>query len=433
MEIVRTTGLGGRRGRARVEELVARSMTTDRRVMPTAERIVNAVRRDGDKALRAWSAKLDGLDPKAPLAIDPAQMRAALAAIPTSMREALETAAANIRSFAERQMPGEWDFEPGPGLSVGQRVRPLDSVGCYVPSGRHPLPSTLLMTAIPAQVAGVKRIVAISPRPAPEVLAAAALLGITEFYRIGGAQGVAALAYGTGPGKDTIPRVDKIVGPGNAYVTAAKKLVAFGASPAVDIDMLAGPTEIIVMSETGLPAEIASDLVAQSEHDPDAVAIFITTNAELARRVVAEAKQQARSNPIAALSLDRSGVAIIAGSPEEAHEITNRLAGEHLTVDSPEDLAWVRHAGSVFLGRWSPQPMGDYVSGPNHTLPTGGEARLRGGLSVYDYLKLITVQQYTPQGLALLGPAAMRIAEAEGLAGHAEAVRVRLEPSEGRA
>ena len=425
MEIVRTTGLGGRRGRARVLQLSQRGAALDRRVLPTAERIVNAVRKDGDKALRAWSAKLDGLDPKTSLAIDLAQMQAALASLPTAMRNALETAAANIRAFAEKQMPRDWDFEPAPGLSVGQRVRPLDSVGCYVPSGRHPLPSTLLMTAIPAQVAGVSRIVAVSPRPAPEVLAAAALLGITEFYRIGGAQAIAALAYGTEPGNPTIRPVDKIVGPGNAYVTAAKKLVAFDASPAVGIDMLAGPTEIVVTSETGSPAEIASDLVAQSEHDPDAVAIFITTSAELARRVAAETKQQARSNPIAALALDRNGVAIVAGTVEESHEITNRLAGEHLTVDSAEDLAWVRHAGSVFIGRWSAQPLGDYVSGPNHTLPTGGQARLRGGLSVHDYLKLITVQQYTPAGVATFGPAAIRIAEAEGLTGHAQAIRIR--------
>ncbi len=419
MEIVRTTGLGGRRGRARILALTERGAALDRRVLPTAERIVNAVRKDGDKALRAWSAKLDGLDPKTPIAIDSAQMQAALAALPTAMRTALETAAANIRAFAEKQMPRDWDFEPAPGLSTGQRVRPLDSVGCYVPSGRHPLPSTLLMTAIPAQVAGVQRIVAVSPRPAPEVLAAAAMLGITEFYRIGGAQAVAALAFGTA----AVTRVDKIVGPGNAYVAAAKKLVAFDAG--TGIDMLAGPTEIIVTSEAGTPAEIAADLVAQSEHDPDAVAVFITSKPELARRVVAEARHQARANPIAALSLDRNGIAIIAGSLEEAHQITNQLAGEHLTVDSPEDLAWVRHAGSVFIGRWSPQPMGDYVSGPNHTLPTGGEARLRGGLSVHDYLKLITVQQYTPAGLAALGPAAIRIAEAEGLVGHAEAIRMR--------
>ncbi len=417
MDIVRTTGLGGRRGRARVAQLAQRGAAMDARVAPAAERITNAVRKDGDKALRAWALKLDGLPAKVPLAIDPAEMRAALAEMPTDVRRALETAAANIRAFAERQMPAEWDFEPTTGLSVGQRVRPLDSVGCYVPSGRHPLPSTLLMTAIPAQVAGVKRIVAVSPRRVPEVLAVAALLGITEFYQVGGAQAVAALAYGT----DTIPRIDKIVGPGNAYVTAAKKLVAFDA----DIDMLAGPTEIIVTSEAGDPREIAADLVAQSEHDPDAVAIFITTRPELARSVVAETKAQAKANPIAALSLNRSGVAIIAGSLEEAHAITNELAGEHLTVDTAEDLAWVRHAGSVFIGRWSPQPMGDYVSGPNHTLPTGGEARLRGGLSVYDYLKLITVQQYTREGLDALGPAAIRIAEAEGLTGHAEAVRVR--------
>ncbi len=417
MEIVRTTGLGGRRGRARIQELTERGAALDRRVLPTTERIVNAVRKDGDKALRAWSAKLDGLDAKSPLLIPAAQMQAALAEIPTRMREALETAATNIRAFAEKQMPQSWDFEPAPGLTVGQRVRALDSVGCYVPSGRHPLPSTLLMTAIPAQVAGVKRIVAISPRPATEVLAAAALLGITEFYRIGGAQGVAALAYGT----NTVAKVDKIVGPGNAYVTAAKRLVAFDAS----IDMLAGPTEIVVTSEDGSARDIAADLVAQSEHDPDAVAIFITTNADLAKSVVAESKQQARMNPIAALALDRNGVAIIAGSIEEAHAITNQVAGEHLTVDSAADLEWVRHAGSVFIGRWSPQPMGDYVSGPNHTLPTSGEARLRGGLSVYDYLKLITVQEYTPTGLRTFGPAAIRIAEAEGLTGHAEAIRSR--------
>lgn len=417
MEIVRTTGLGGRRGRIRVAELGERGAAMDRRVTPTAERIVNAVRKDGDKALRAWSAKLDGLPPKAVLAIPPAEMHAALANLHSSMRNALETAAANIRAFAQHQMPKDWEFEPTPGLVVGQRVRALDSVGCYVPSGRHPLPSTLLMTAIPAQVAGVKRIVAVSPRPAPEVLAAAALVGVTEFYRIGGAQSVAALAYGT----DSIPRVDKIVGPGNAYVTAAKKLVSFDAG----IDMLAGPTEIVFISETGNPAEIASDLVAQAEHDPDAVAIFVTSRNDLARQVVAAAKEQAKNNPIAALALDRNGVAIVAGSIAEARAIANHLAGEHLTVDSAEDLEWVRHAGSVFIGRWSPQPMGDYVSGPNHTLPTGGEARLRGGLSVFDFLKLITVQQYTREGLQKLGPAAIRIAEAEGLEGHAQAIRIR--------
>jgi histidinol dehydrogenase len=242
---------------------------------------------------------------------------------------------------------------------------------------------------------------------------------MTEFYRVGGAQAIAALAYGT----PTIARVDKIVGPGNAFVTAAKKLVS--ASGDAAIDMLAGPTEIIVTSEHGHPREIAADLVAQAEHDPEALAIFITATPSLAKHVIAEAKQQARDNPIASLSLARNGFAIIANSIEEARSITNRLAGEHLSVDDARDLAWVRNAGSVFIGRYSPQPMGDYVSGPNHTLPTGGQARLRGGLSVHDYLKLITVQQYTSEGLASLAPAAIELAEAEGLTGHAEAIRVR--------
>jgi histidinol dehydrogenase len=273
------------------------------------------------------------------------------------------------------------------------------------------------MTAIPAQVAGVERIVVVSPRPALETLAAAALLGITEFYRVGGAHAIAALAYGT----KTIARVDKIVGPGNAFVTAAKKLVAFDCA----IDMLAGPTEIVVTSEKGDADEIASDLVAQAEHDPDAQAIFITTNAALAKSVIENVKQRTRANKIAAEAIGRNGVAIVASSRDEARSITNALAPEHLTVDASEDLAWVTNAGSVFIGRYSAQPLGDYVSGPNHTLPTSGLARVRGGLSVMDFLKVITVQEYTAEGLRLLGPAAIALAEAEGLHGHAEAIRAR--------
>ena len=325
------------------------------------------------------------------------------------MRAALTTAANQIRAFAERQLPASWSKEPVPGLTTGQLVRPLGSVGCYVPSGRHPLPSTLLMTAIPAQVAGVERIVVVSPKPAPETLAAAHLLGITEFYRLGGAHAVAALAYGTA----TLPRVDKIVGPGNLYVTAAKRLVAFDCA----IDMLAGPTEIVVTSERGNAAEIASDLVAQAEHDPEALAIFITTRADLAKEVIAEAKSRSRNNAVAREALDRNGLVIVASSVEEARAITNRLAPEHLTVDAASDLDWVQNAGSVFVGRWSAQPMGDYISGPNHTLPTGGMARVRGGLSVNDFVKLITVQEYTAKGIRSLGPHAALLAEAEGLTG----------------
>jgi histidinol dehydrogenase len=274
------------------------------------------------------------------------------------------------------------------------------------------------MTAIPAQVAGVERIAVVSPKPALETLAAAHLLGITEFYRLGGAHAIAALAYGTA----TIPRVDKIVGPGNLYVTAAKRLVAFDCA----IDMLAGPTEIVVTSEHGDATYIAADLVAQAEHDPEALAIFITTRADLAKEVIAEAKLRSSKNSIARQALDRNGLVIIASSVDETHAITNRLAPEHLTVDAASDLDWVWNAGSVFVGRWSAQPMGDYISGPNHTLPTGGTARVRGGLSVNDFVKLITVQQYSQQALRVLGPHAALLAEAEGLAAHAESIRTRL-------
>jgi histidinol dehydrogenase len=330
----------------------------------------------------------------------------------------LSTAAEQIRAFALHQLPASWSTSPIAGLTTSQLVRPLGSVGCYVPSGCHPLPSTLLMTAIPAQVAGVARIAVVSPKPAPETLAAAHLLGITEFYRLGGAHAVAALAFGTA----TVPRVDKIVGPGNLYVTAAKRLVAFDCA----IDMLAGPTEIVVTSERGRPADIASDLVAQAEHDPEALAIFITTRADLAKEVIAECKLRSHENHVARQALDRNGVAILAGSIDEARQITNRLAPEHLTVDASSDLEWVQNAGSVFVGRWSAQPMGDYISGPNHTLPTGGMARVRGGLSVNDFIKLITVQEYSQEGLRILGPQAVLLAAAEGLTGHAEAIQTRL-------
>jgi histidinol dehydrogenase len=416
MKLVKTQGRSGKETRQILLNLEQRGAQNTARTMPVVERIVGDVRKGGDKALRRYAAKLDGLGPKQSFQITREEMTAAWQSTPKPLQEALETAAGNIRRFASLQMPKEWS-ETNDGLTLGQRVRPLGAVGCYVPSGRYPLPSTLLMTAIPAQVAGVPRIVAVSAKPARETLAAAALLGIQEFYRIGGAQAVAALAYGTA----TIPRVDKITGPGNWYVTAAKKFVAFDCA----IDMLAGPTEIVVTSEEGDPAGIASDLVAQAEHDPEALAILVTTDERLARAVVKETEKRARNNPIARQALKRNGLAIVAGSREEAQSITNRIAPEHLTVDTAADLAWVQNAGSVFIGRHSPQPMGDYVSGPNHTLPTGGVAAVRGGLSVMDFTKLITVQEYSQAGLEKLGPAAITLANAEGLVGHAEAVRAR--------
>jgi histidinol dehydrogenase len=276
----------------------------------------------------------------------------------------------------------------------------------------------LLMTVTPAQVAGVERIVVCSPKPAKETLAAAWLAGVTEFYRAGGAQAIAALAYGT----ETVKSVSKIVGPGNLYVTAAKSLV----SSECGIDMPAGPTEIVVTSERGSAAGIAADLVAQAEHDPETLAVLITSNEALAKEVAVEAKTQARGNAIAKQSLAAQGAIFVTKTVSEAQELTNRLAPEHLTVDSAADLKWVSNAGSVFVGDYAPQSMGDYVSGPNHVLPTGRNGRVRGGLSVMDFVKVITVQEYSRKGLGKLGPHAIALAAAEGLTGHAESVRVRM-------
>jgi histidinol dehydrogenase len=418
MKLIRTNGRGAQAAAEILAALEQRGGAALDAVLPAVKRIVGDVRRRGDRALLGYAAELDGLSGPDALRVTPEEMQAAWEAIDPALRDALRTAAAQIRAFAKRQMPKSWSFAPVRGLKTGQLVRPLGSVGCYVPSGRHPLPSTLLMTAIPALVAGVERIVVVSPKPAPETLAAAHLLGITKFYRLGGAHAVAALAYGT----ESVPRVDKIVGPGNLYVTAAKRMVAFDCA----IDMLAGPTEIVVTSERGNADDIASDLVAQAEHDPEALAIFVTTREDLARAVIEETKTRSRENPVAREALKRNGLVIVAGSVVEARAITNRLAAEHLTVDAASDLEWVENAGSVFVGRWSAQPMGDYISGPNHTLPTGGVARVRGGLSVNDFVKLITVQEYTAEGVRGLGPKAALLAEAEGLIGHAEAIRMRL-------
>ena len=419
MKLIRTNGRGAQETAKALAALERRGGAALDSVLPAVKRIVTDVRKKGDRALLGYATQFDGLRDATNLRVTADEMAAAWEAIDPALRDALSAAARQIRDFAQHQLPASWNTSSIEGLTTGQLVRPLASVGCYVPSGRHPLPSTLLMTAIPAQIAGVQRVVVVSPKPAPETLAAAHLLGVREFYRLGGAHAVAALAYGTA----SVPRVDKIVGPGNLYVTAAKRLVAFDCA----IDMLAGPTEIVVTSERGNPAGIAADLVAQAEHDPEALAIFITTRADLAKEVIAEVKRRSRNNAVAHEALDRNGFVIVAANVEEARQITNRLAPEHLTVDAPGDLDWVQNAGSVFVGRWSAQPMGDYISGPNHTLPTGGMARVRGGLSVYDFVKLITVQEYTAQGIRSLGPPAALLAEAEGLTGHAEAIRARLQ------
>jgi histidinol dehydrogenase len=418
LELLTTSGSGTRKVERLLQSLERRGTFNLDRVERQVRRIVDDVRGGGDRALLAARAHFDGVRRKEPLRIAPGELHRAWQETSPELHAALKLAARNIAEFAKRQLPEEWDTEPVPGVKTGQRVRALSAVGCYVPSGRHPLPSSLLMTVIPAQVAGVRRIVVVSPRPARETLAAAALLGIDEVYQIGGAQAIAALAYGT----PSLPRVDKIVGPGNLYVTAAKRMVAFDCG----IDMLAGPTEIVVCSERGHPEAIAADLIAQAEHDTETLSLLVTSQSDLAKQVMREVKEQSKRNSVAREALRNHGYVIVTDTKEQAREITNRIAAEHLTVDNEDDLKWVQHAGSVFIGNWSSQPLGDYVSGPNHTLPTGGVARIRGGLSVMDFLRLVTVQSYTADGVRALGPAAMALANAEGLNAHAAAVERRL-------
>jgi histidinol dehydrogenase len=418
MKILKTFGENASIAEAAIRNLEARGATNTAKVDATVREILAAVRAHGDAALRDYAARFDGLQPNQPLLISREEMQSAWESTSEELRAAMRLAQANIRAFAEKQLPRAWSFRPAEGMEVGQIIRPLGSVGCYVPGGRYPLPSTLLMTVTPAQVAGVERIVVCSPKPAPETLAAAYLAGIPEFYRVGGAQAIAALAYGT----DSIEPVAKIVGPGNLYVTAAKTIV----SAETGIDMPAGPTEIIVTSEAGDPFGIAADLVAQAEHDPEALALFITSQPDLAEEVVLEAKRLAETNPIAQQSLAAHAIAFVTATAEEAHTLTNRLAPEHLTIDAGADLRWVKNAGSIFIGHHTPQSMGDYISGPNHVLPTGRNGRVRGGLSVLDFIKIITVQQYTREALREVGPHTIALAEAEGLKAHAESVRVRM-------
>jgi histidinol dehydrogenase len=399
-----------------VRGLEQRGATDLAEVESAVRRIVNHVRRNGDRALRRYAARWDGLDKSEPIRVPEADLHEAWQNTSPELQDAITQAADNIRRFCEWQRPEEWQREIQPGVCVGQLVRRLESVGCYVPGGRYPLPSTLLMTVIPAQVAGVPQIRVVSPHPAQATLAAAAFLGVSEFYRVGGAQAIAALAYGT----ESVPRVNKIVGPGNRYVTAAKKLVAFDCA----IEFLAGPTEAVFISEEGDPVFIACDLVAQAEHDPDALCVLITNSRELAKAVQAEVQLRTRTNPIAAKSLSRPGAILLVDSLEHAVEIANRIAPEHLTLPAALASA-VKNAGSIFLNEFTPQSAGDYISGPNHVLPTGAMARVRGGLSVLDFVRIISCQEVSPEGIRQIAPPAIALAEAEGLRGHAESLRVR--------
>jgi histidinol dehydrogenase len=395
-----------------------RDATTDRRVAT----IVADVRRDRDRALLRYAKTLDRLD--APVEVVRDEMRRAAAEVPRSVRAAIRTAARNIRTVARRQVPRSWRVGVTSGVSVEQRVIPLDRVGCYVPGGRYPLPSSLLMTAIPAVAAGVREVVAVCPRPEPVVMAAALEAGVSRLFRLGGAHAIAALAYGT----ESVPRVDKIVGPGNRWVASAKALVASDCG----IDFYAGPSEILLVSSKGSPAWIAADLIAQAEHDPDARAVLITPSRRLATQVAAEVTTRMPAAGPARLSLRRHGGVIVTGSMAEAMALANAAAPEHMVVDDEAMAAQVRCVGSLFIGGWSAQVAGDYAIGSNHVLPTAGAARGRGGLSAADFVRQITVQRVTRAGLSRIAGSVIDLARAEGLNAHAESIVVRLGDPAGR-
>src|SRR4029079_11997885 len=357
-------------------------------------RIVEAVRTEGDAAVRRFARKFDGLS--GAFEIPRAAWRAATRGAPREVRSALRTAARHIARVAKSQLPRSTRVTVAPGISVEQRVRPLDRVGCYVPGGRYPLPSSLLMTAVPARVAGVSEIEAVCPRPEPVVLAAAEAAGVTRLFRLGGAQAIAALAFGT----KSVPRVDRIVGPGNKYVAAAKNYV----SGEVGIDMQAGPSEVLVLSGTGRPAWLAADLIAQAEHDPDARAVLITWKRRLATAVQDEVMRQMPASGPAPLSLASHGGIIVTTSRADAISLANRMAPEPLVVDDEKTAAAVGRAGAIFIGEWTAQVAGDYAIGSNHVLPTGGAARFRGGLNAADYVRVVSVQRVTKTGLRRLAP-----------------------------
>ncbi|MBI2818684.1 MAG: histidinol dehydrogenase [Acidobacteria bacterium] len=418
--------------RKSVERVFARRTRRVDQAERTVRPILASVRREGDRALVRYARKWDGFTGSnaAKLRISANQISAAAQKASPAFRRAVREAARNIRAFCRLQMPKQWRKSVAPGIRAGQLVRPLESVGCYIPAGRYPLPSTLLMTAIPAQVAGVPRIVVCTPRPVPEILAVAEALGIDEIFAVGGAPAIAALAYGT----KLIAPVQKIVGPGNAYVAAAKRLVSREAA----VDFVAGPTEVLIVADgrTGKdnPAWLAADLLAQAEHDADAAAILLTTSKSLADRVARAVGRQLAALPKdspAAMALQENGAIVVVRNREEAIELTNRFAPEHLCVPVDFPLERIQNAGSIFVGPYSPEAAGDYASGPNHVLPTGGMARLRGGLSVLDFVKIVSVQQLQRGGLCRIAPAIVSLARGEGLEAHARSVEIRVKDDSG--
>lgn len=401
-------------------ELLARKSVRLTEAEAVVRPILENVRTRGDEAVLEYARQFDGFD-RDSLLVPQQELTAAADALSLAFCDAVREASANIRAFADLQLPTGKSVELAPGLRVGQIVRALDTVCAYVPGGRYPLPSTVMMTVIPAQVAGVPNICVTTPKPSLEILGTAALLGVTRLLLIGGAHAIAAFAFGT----ETIPRADRIVGPGNIYVAAAKKLLAGEAS----IDFIAGPTEIVIIANNGEPSWIAADMLAQAEHDSDASAILLTTSRSLAEQVSAEIETQLQTlwtAQTAREAIGRNSAIILVDSDEEAVEISNKFAPEHLSVHDASLLPDIRHAGSVFIGPRSPEAAGDYASGPNHVLPTSGVARIRGGLSAADFVKVISTQEFTGDALNRLAPTITTLARAEGLEAHARSVEVRL-------
>jgi len=399
-----------------VAALLDRRPGRDRELETRVRRILDDVRRRGDQALLAYAKQFDGLD--GPIEVSPEEIDASARRVPPNVRRAIRTAARNLRTVSRRQVPRPWTMSPVAGVSITQRVIPLDRVGCYVPGGRYPLPSSLLMSAIPARIAGVREIVVACPRPDATVMCAAREAGVTRLFRMGGAQAIAALAYGT----QTVPRVDKIVGPGNAWVAVAKTCVAAECA----IDFHAGPSEIAILSERGRPDWIAADLIAQAEHDPQARAILFTPRLSLAVATLAALRTRVPRSGPARVALRRNGGIVLTRTLAESCELIDRLSPEHLVCDSDVQARRLTRAGTVFVGAFSAQASGDYATGSNHVLPTMGAAAARGGLSAADFVRVATLQKLTSDGLRRIAPAAMALAEAEGLTAHAESMRIRL-------
>ncbi|TNF46037.1 histidinol dehydrogenase [bacterium] len=418
-----------------VTTLETRGESVSDEIMERVTRIVEDVRRTGDQALFEYTKRFDDVD----LAVHGAEIKqdvieAALRALSSEERMLIEEAAESIREFHSRQLEKSWTYEPQPGIVLGQKVTPIDRVGLYVPGGTAAYPSSVLMNAVPARVAGVHEIIMVVPAPHGEVnaavLASAAIVGVDRVFRVGGAQAIAALAYGT----ESLPKVDKIVGPGNIYVAMAKKIV-FGV---VDIDMIAGPSEIMVVADRSAdPALVAADLLSQAEHDPLAYCILVTDNQKILKAVEVEVNRQLALLPrreIAAESIAKRGCLLLVSDLDQAMSVVNRIAPEHLEImaQDPESLLEMTTcAGAIFLGKYTPEALGDYMAGPNHVLPTGGTARFFSPLGVYDFLKRSSIIKYDRQALKERGQKVSRFARMEGLEAHARAVDLRLNNGSG--